>query len=70
MTGKLTSEDIKKAIKLFEKHAVPPKTIKTRKEARRANRIDKLLGLKSNWKIGDEYYEMHIHPDIIRLLRI
>lgn len=66
---KLTAAHIRKAVEKLKSNAVAPGRIVSRKQAKIYNDFDReFLGIKSNWKIGDELYQCQIHPASLKRL--
>lgn len=49
-------DQLRNAVAVMRKNAIPPKTVRTIKEARRLTQSDP-IGRK--WKVGEQYYEVH-----------
>lgn len=52
----ISKKDIENAVISMRRNQVKPRTIKTKRQARMFNTIDKVIGLEHTWKVGDEYY--------------
>lgn len=50
--------DIEEAVRRLRKKSVKPNVVMTQNEADSLNEADKLNGIESEWKIGDEYFVM------------
>lgn len=55
---KLKVSDIEEAVRRLRKKSVKPNVVMTQNEADSLNEADKLNGIESEWKIGDEYFVM------------
>ncbi len=64
---KPTLADLRKAVDIAKKHSVKPRRIETQEDLEYVLAIEEAIGLKPHgWKIGDEYYEFHMHPEVVK----
>jgi hypothetical protein len=63
----LTIRDIRQATYELRIRNTPCGIVRTREQANDMNEFDSILGIRSNWKVEDIYYEMRIHPKTLAL---
>lgn len=60
---RLSLNDLNGAIVKLKEKAVKPGIVQSKKQAKLMVQADALIGIKSKWKKGDEFYEMKMHTD-------
>lgn len=59
MTERFTLAHFRRLVAFAREHEIPPARITTYAQLRAMRRLDKKLGLRRRWKIGDYFYELH-----------
>lgn len=62
----LSLEQLRIAVHALREKNIPPLIITSSKQAKAMNLADKMIGLKSNWRVGDTYYKMRSHPSAFK----